>query len=230
MMAADSMRPLPSALATATLPATTLHQAGDAQQGLATQLQRVAEAVVDAAQDDVDLLQPVDGFEVHVTVADGQVGTFDECDVEVLGEVGMLEVGLVVRPGCEQDDARVGLLAQAGQGITLRPKEWRKAQDVRRREQLRQQVSDDACGFPARSRCQTVPGCGRRAPTTGRRASAPGPPQACAGSCARAPERRPAGAETLDCQRAAQREICPSVSRFCWPYRSCSRRVSSCAR
>ena len=74
MMAADSMRPLPSALATTTLPAATASTMPEnAEQRLTPQLKRVAVAVVHAAQNDVDLLKAVDGLEVDVAVADRHV-------------------------------------------------------------------------------------------------------------------------------------------------------------
>ena len=74
-------------------------QAGDAEEGVAAELEGIAEVVVDAAEDDVDLLEAADGFQVDAAVADGEVGAFDEGEVEVLGEVGVLEVGLVVGAG-----------------------------------------------------------------------------------------------------------------------------------
>ena len=144
-MAADSMTPLPSALATWTLPATTaIDEAGDAEEGVAAEFERVAEVVVDAAQDDVDLLEAADGFEVDAAVADGEVGAFDEGEAEVFGEVGVLEVGLVVRAGGEQDDARIGACGRCPQrAFALGAEKGREAQHVGAAEELRQQVRDD---------------------------------------------------------------------------------------
>ena len=58
MMAAVSITPVPSALATATLPARAAStRPGHAERRVAAQLERIAEAVVEPAEDDVDRLQ-----------------------------------------------------------------------------------------------------------------------------------------------------------------------------
>ena len=59
-----------------------LHIAGDdcvdqprhAEQRIAAQLQRIAEAVIHPAQDHIDLFQPVDRLEKHAAIADRQIG------------------------------------------------------------------------------------------------------------------------------------------------------------
>ena len=61
MMAAVSITPEPSALAIATLPGPRrLDEAGHAERRVAAQLERIAEVVVEPAEDDVDRLEAVE--------------------------------------------------------------------------------------------------------------------------------------------------------------------------
>ena len=55
----------------------------------------------------VDRLQAAERLQEHAAVAHRQVAALDQREAEVAREVGVLEVGLVVRPGREQHDARV---------------------------------------------------------------------------------------------------------------------------
>ena len=94
-----SSTPLPSALATATRAgAHRLHQARHAERRVAAQLQRIAEVVVQAAQDRRRTgCRPSSVFRKTRLVAHRQVAALDQREAEVAGEVGVLEVGLVVR-------------------------------------------------------------------------------------------------------------------------------------
>ena len=63
--AGDSSTPVPNALATSTSPgAPGLHQAGHAERRIAAQLERIAEVVVEAAQDGVHAAQAADRLQV----------------------------------------------------------------------------------------------------------------------------------------------------------------------
>ena len=84
-----------------------LHQAGHAEERVAPQLQRIAEVVVEPAEDHVHRLQAAQQLEEDAVVAHRQVAALDQRVAEVAGQVGVLEIGLVVRPRREQDDARV---------------------------------------------------------------------------------------------------------------------------
>src|SRR5437762_14258451 len=53
--------------------ADSLDEAGDAEEGIAAQLKRVAEVVVEAAKNDVDQLQAAEHLEKDTVVAHGQV-------------------------------------------------------------------------------------------------------------------------------------------------------------
>ena len=53
--------------------ANGVHQAGDAECRIGPQLQRIAEAVVEPAEDHVHLTQPFERLDEDAAVADGQV-------------------------------------------------------------------------------------------------------------------------------------------------------------
>src|SRR5690606_21958296 len=84
-----------------------VHEAGNAEQRIRTQAERIAVAVVEAPQDDVDPLEAAQRLEVHHAIAHRKVAPFDERVPEIPSEVGVLAIGLVVRPRSEQHDARV---------------------------------------------------------------------------------------------------------------------------
>ena len=84
-----------------------LQQPGHAQRRVGAQLERVAEVVVEPAQDDVDAVQAAQRLQVDAALAHGEVGALDEHVPEVLREERLLEVRRVVRPRRQQHDARV---------------------------------------------------------------------------------------------------------------------------
>ena len=83
-----------------------LHETGNAERRIRPQLQRIAVVVVQTAENRVDGTQPGHGLQEHAVVADGEIAPFDERESELPGEIGMLEIGLVVRPGRQQHDVR----------------------------------------------------------------------------------------------------------------------------
>ena len=89
---------------------------------------RVEVAVVDAAVDHVDALEPVRGAHVHHVVVDDEVAALHELGTELAGREHVLEVRGVVRPGREHDDAR--------------PRAARRRDRAQRREQDRAVVVD----------------------------------------------------------------------------------------
>ena len=158
-IAGVSITPVPSALATATLPARDrFHQPGDAEQRVAAQLERIAEVVVEPAEDDVDRLQAVERLEEHAAVAHGQVAALDEREAEIAREVGVLEVGLVVRAGRQQDDLR-GLSRfgrERAQRVALGAEERREPLDLAVAKRLGQAARQDDAVL------ERIAGAGRR--------------------------------------------------------------------
>ena len=138
----------------ATVPAAHgLHQAGHAQQRIAAQFQRIAEAVVQAAHDHVHRLQAGQRLQIDAVVAHRQVGAFDQRKAPVAGQEGVLEIGLVVRSRRQQHDARIVALAGAEQQrVALDVEEARQlahvalaedvGQDARAHQPVFQRVAD----------------------------------------------------------------------------------------
>ncbi len=107
------------------------NQAGYAEKRVAAQLERIAKAVVHAAKDHIDLVQTIDGLEIDAPVAHREVRAFNESESQVSRQIGVLEVGLVVRAGCQQDDARIAALSEGGKRVALCAEERRQAYHVR---------------------------------------------------------------------------------------------------
>ncbi len=144
-----------------------LDQAGDAERRVAAQLQRIAEAVVHAAEHDVDRLQALDRLQEDGLVADGQVAAFDEHEAEIAGQIGVLEVGLVEGARREQHDARrVGRSRRQRRGAS-RAGRGRTAPAAGRDSRGRPPAgcATARSGSRGRSRRRTAPGCDRPAPT-----------------------------------------------------------------
>ena len=90
-----------------------LQQAGHTQARFGAHLQRVEKGVVDPLDEAVHRPQAVQRLQVQAAPAHRQIAAFDQRQAQVAREVGVLEVGLVVRPGREQRDVRV-LAGRAG--------------------------------------------------------------------------------------------------------------------
>ena len=89
------------------------HEPGNAERRIGAQLQRIAVAVVESPEDDVDRLQAIERLDEDAPIAHGQVATLDEREAEIARQVRVLEVGLVERTGREQHDARRVALARS---------------------------------------------------------------------------------------------------------------------
>ena len=111
--AAVSITPDPSALAMVTLPAraASTSPATPSVESRA-QFQRIAVAVVESPEDDVDRLQAVERLDEDAPIPHRQIASLDQREPEIARQVGVLEVGLVQRTRREQHDAR--RVARAG--------------------------------------------------------------------------------------------------------------------
>ena len=83
-----------------------LQQTGHAQRRVGAQFQGVQPIVVHPLEQAVHRLQTLQGFEVKLLVAHGQVVALHQAQAQVTGQVGVLEIGFVVGPGCEQGNVR----------------------------------------------------------------------------------------------------------------------------
>ena len=109
--------------------ARAVGQTGNAEGRVGAQLERIAVVVVLATHDRVHALQAGDRLEPDTVVAHREVAAFDQREAEIAREQRVLEVGLVVRPGREQDDPRRPVAAR-------RPVAQRGAQGVEERRQV----------------------------------------------------------------------------------------------
>ena len=151
--------------------ADRLHQTGHAQPRAGAQLQRIGEIGIEAAQQHLGALQTGHGANEHAVVADGQVLAFDQQKAEIAREIGVLEIGLVHRPGRQHADRRIVAAAERRQLGLERLEERRDALDPKLRDRCRASRATARAGSPAHSPRPTAPGCGRRAPTIARPAS-----------------------------------------------------------
>ena len=176
-----------------------IDEPGDAEEGVAAQLQRIAEAVVEAAEDDVDRLQAFERLDEDAAIADRQVAAFDEREAEIAREVGVLEVGLVVaapasaaRPWpVARAPAPARSACRAARGRRRRAAESRQSRNASGRLcEEDDAVLERVAG--ARRRLRAI---GEHRPT-GRRARARDRRRACAGRCRAARACRDTGAGT----------------------------------
>ena len=91
-----------------------LQQAGHAQGGVGTQLQRVQPVVIDAFQEPVHWLQPLQGLEVQLFIANCQVIALHQTQTQIACQISVLEIGFVVGARCEQRDVGTGTGGAAG--------------------------------------------------------------------------------------------------------------------
>ena len=89
-----------------------LEQSRDSQEGTAPQLERIAIVIIDAAENHVHGLESAQELQINAIAADQQIAPLDQGVAQVSGQEGVLEVGLVVRPWRQQDDA--GIVAVVG--------------------------------------------------------------------------------------------------------------------
>ena len=135
-----------------------LDQAGDAERRIAAQLERVAEAVVEPAEDDVDRLQAFQRLDEDPAITHRQVAAFDQGEAQIAREVRMLEVRFVVRPGRQQHDP--GLVSRLRrhrpERVALSAEERRQPVNLTIAERFGQAAQQDDPVF------ERIPGAGRR--------------------------------------------------------------------
>ena len=87
--------------------AICVEEAGDAEDGIAAETERIEEIVVNAAIDDIDAAQAGGGAHVDDVVVDEKVAAFDQFDAHLLGEKCVFEIGGVGDAGSEEDGCRI---------------------------------------------------------------------------------------------------------------------------
>lgn len=74
-------------------------EAGDAAAGGGPELEGIDSVFIEAADDSIDSAEAAEGFEKQSSLADGEIGRFDEGDAEQACFVGVLKVGWVAVAG-----------------------------------------------------------------------------------------------------------------------------------
>ena len=91
-----------------------LQQARHAEQRFAAQFERIAKAIVDAAENQIHRFETGQCFQENLIVAGNQIRAFDERKAPVARKERMFEVRFVVRPGREQNNARAAARIRGG--------------------------------------------------------------------------------------------------------------------
>ena len=91
-----------------------VQQSRHPEQAVLPEGERIEEVVVDPAIDHVHALQAARGAVEDAVLVDDEVARLHDLDPHLPGQVGVLEVGGVVRPRREQDDARVAARGSRG--------------------------------------------------------------------------------------------------------------------
>ena len=90
-----------------------LQKAWHTQGGVGPQLKRVEVLVVHPFEQTMHRHQPAQGFKKQPLVAHDQVAALHQAQAQVAGQIGVLKIGFVVRPGGQQGD--VGSIASRAQ-------------------------------------------------------------------------------------------------------------------
>ena len=95
-----------------------LQQAGDAQQRIAAQFQRIAIGVEHQPQNHIHRAQSAQGFQPDPAIAHHQIFAFHQTERQVIGEIGVFKINRAVRTRRQQHHMRIfGIMPrQPGQG------------------------------------------------------------------------------------------------------------------
>ena len=118
---------------------------GHAKGRVSGELERVAEIVIQPAQDRVHPLQPRQRLQPDAAIAHGEVVAFDQGEAEIAREVRVLEIGFVVRSrGQQHDQGRFVVVRRpVREAIAQRREETRKVLHLEIAEQVREHARDD---------------------------------------------------------------------------------------
>ena len=233
MIAGDSSGALPSAFAITTVPArTACMRPGTPSCESLLQLERIAELVVEAAHQHVHALQPFHRLQVEPVLAHREVAALHERVPEVAREIGVLEVGLVVRPRREERDERP---FRAGRSETRAAcsAEWRRSRTAGARGgsgTRRERAGCRADGSRARSPRPKAPACAGTRRTSGRPGRAPDRRRRRAGGSRRRGWRRGRRAGSPGWPYTSAGGRSPSRTSRCAPYRSATMALARRAR
>ena len=92
-----------------------LDEARHAEPGAHVEFERIGEIAVEAAQQHVDAFEARNGADEDAVLAHAQVLALDQKEAEIAGQIRVLEIGLVHRPGREQGDAALVVAVESGE-------------------------------------------------------------------------------------------------------------------
>ena len=94
------------------------------------ELQRIGKGGIESPPQNADRLQPGDGANHQPAIGNSQVLAFEQHDAEIAGDVGVLVVGLVERPGRHDRDASFRIGGGIDQRVAEAAEEASKAMDM----------------------------------------------------------------------------------------------------
>src|SRR5580692_665515 len=77
-----------------------------AEKGIAAQFERIAKAIIHAAQDYIHSLQPIDSLEINGAGAHSEIRSRNQSKSEVSSYIRVFEVGLIVRARGQENNTR----------------------------------------------------------------------------------------------------------------------------
>ena len=107
-----------------------MKQAGDAQHRLGLQFQRIAKDVVHPPQHGADGLEPVHRLEPDATVTNRDVARLHQRIIQIMGQIGVLEIRFVGRAGSEDDGSTPGRGEAGGETRAQRTEKQGDAVDL----------------------------------------------------------------------------------------------------
>ena len=122
--------------------ACSLHQARDAGEPRAGQMQGVHEVARLLGDDEIDPLQPVQRLQVDLVVAHGEIAALDDRVAQVACEVGVAEIGGARRPRAHEHDPPVVASAKALEALLHAEEVAGEAPRAAVAEQLRQAMAE----------------------------------------------------------------------------------------
>ena len=126
-----------------------VHQTGHAQRRVGTQFERIAEIIIHAAHDGMHPAQAGEGLEPHAAVSHRKILPLDQREAQVARQIGVLEIGFVVRPWRQQYgiDPAIILRRIGGDGIAQGGIKIRQSGHAQLAEKIRKQAGADDAVF-----------------------------------------------------------------------------------
>ena len=123
--------------------ANRLDQTGNAERRIGAQLERIGEIRVEAAKNYRHPLESAQRAQIHDAVAHREIFAFDQLEPEVAREIGVFEVGFVVRTGRQQHRMAGGAARQTDDRVAIVAEKRRQPLHAQFAEQLGKGLAND---------------------------------------------------------------------------------------